>query len=497
MKADANLNDVVLEDNRQMTGPEAGMRIKRLLKAKKVGERTEHSDMIQVQYSTDDLGQENRGHTCKFNPALREQSLAQILQPTNMGMHFSQDTDTNRTRIDINFNHLVFNVSPASIFIIYNSYNTFMESLAAQETEEEASSEVGASSQQGEAGQRLWETTTFNFDTTASNTGIHSGAAIRLNYLFNRPVLYLACRHHVFDLLAKNTFHKLVGYDPSPDVAMFKKMKDLWPDIDTQGTFMMFDLDNKAELVQLFTNILTKYNANGELFVREDYRELCELALVLIGGELPNGKVMRFKAPGAAHKARFMAFALCALKILAFSHLKEVKDKCFSRKVRKELIFEEQTLQNLWRWGHYAIQFYVPSFLLATLGRDAPSNDLNLFKSTIQYRNIDPEVADSALDTLARHKWYLVGQVIPFSLFSDNVTEDEKSRIAAKLLATEREESVSLGLPAYPVVTEQTELWDLVTPQTWQFFDIVKSDPVWLTQNVSEWDSHPDYRQVI
>ena len=120
----------------------------------------------------------------------------------------------------------------------------------------------------------------FNFDTTASNTGIHSGAAIRLNHLFNRPVLYLACRHHVFDLLAKNTFHKLVGYDPSPDVAMFKKMKDLWPDIDTQGTFMVFDLDNKAKLVQLFTNFLTKYNANGELFVREDYRELCELARV-------------------------------------------------------------------------------------------------------------------------------------------------------------------------------------------------------------------------
>ena len=152
MKADANLNDVVLEDNRQMTGPEAGMRIKRLLEAKKVGERTEHSDMIQVQYSTDDLGQENRGHTCKFNPALREQSLAQILQSTNMGM----------TRIDINFNHLVFNVSPASIFIIYNSYNTFMESLAAQETEEEADIEARASSQTGESDLRLWETTPYS-----------------------------------------------------------------------------------------------------------------------------------------------------------------------------------------------------------------------------------------------------------------------------------------------------------------------------------------------
>ena len=338
----------------------------------------------------------------------------------------------------------------------------------------------------------------FNFDTTASNTGIHSGAAIRLNYLLDRPILYLACRHHVLDLLAKNTFHKIVGYDPSPDVAMFKRMKDLFPNIDTSGSFMTFDLDNKQELIELFTNILTKFNVNGQLFVREDYRELCEIALVMIGGELPGGKEMSWSAPGAAHKARFMAFALCSFKILAFSHLQEVRDNIFSKKVKDEegLIFDEETLENLWRWGQYAIKFYVPSFLLATLGRDAPSNDLNLVRSTIQYRDVDEELANFALETLNRHTWYLTGQVIPFSLFSDNVTEDEKSRIAARLLATQREESVSLGLPAFPVVTDKTQLWDLVTPQSWQFFDIVKSDPNWLTQNVSEWENNPDYRQV-
>ncbi len=43
-----------------MTGPEAGTRIERLLEAKKVGERSgQHSDMIQVQYTADDTGQEN------------------------------------------------------------------------------------------------------------------------------------------------------------------------------------------------------------------------------------------------------------------------------------------------------------------------------------------------------------------------------------------------------------------------------------------------------
>ena len=43
----------------------------------------------------------------------------------------------------------------------------------------------------------------YNFDTTKSNTGPYSGTAIRLNYLQGRPILYLACRHHVLDLVRK------------------------------------------------------------------------------------------------------------------------------------------------------------------------------------------------------------------------------------------------------------------------------------------------------
>ena len=203
IKADAKLNDVVLEDIRPIVGE---TRIVRLLESRKVGEKEE--DMITVQYSKDDKGQESvvchirsfvvvasvsylqeiafffipedlpdyenlfnsdhsqpavhetqehevplvrtilvkmdepdivlvskiedintdaimlnaeltlnitqqpeklafvltvdrlRGNTCKFNPDMREQSLAQILQPTNMGLHFSSDADSNRTRIE-------------------------------------------------------------------------------------------------------------------------------------------------------------------------------------------------------------------------------------------------------------------------------------------------------------------------------------------------------------------------------------------------------------
>ena len=146
----------------------------------------------------------------------------------------------------------------------------------------------------------------FVFDTTASNTGWHSGACVRLNFQLGRVILYLACRHHIGELLAKNPFNAVVGYDPSPDVALFKKMKDLWPSLDTSGPFLTFTLETeqKEDLIQTYTDILTKEGEDGKVLVREDYRELAQIALVMIGGTLPGGESIRWRPPGACHKAR-------------------------------------------------------------------------------------------------------------------------------------------------------------------------------------------------
>ena len=57
------------------------------------------------------------------------------------------------------------------------------------------------------------------------------------------------------------------------------------------------------------------------------------------------------------------------------------------------------------------------------------------FQSTIKYREVNQELADCTMNTLARHKLYLTTQVI---LLSDNVTKDEKSRIAARMLSREK-----------------------------------------------------------
>ena len=169
----------------------------------------------------------------------------------------------------------------------------------------------------------------FVFDTTASNTGWRKGATVRLNYMLDRAILYLACRHHVMELMAKNPFHAVVGYDPSPDVQMFKRFKEVYPLIDTTGTFLTFELESeqKEDLIRTYTDILTKQGHDGGLFVRQDYRDLCQIALVMVGGVLPGGETFSWPPPGACHKARFMAFALQAFQILAFSDVKEVQDR--------------------------------------------------------------------------------------------------------------------------------------------------------------------------
>ena len=46
--------------------------------------------------------------------------------------------------------------------------------------------------------------------------------------------------------------------------------------------------------------------------------------------------------------------------------------------------------------------------------------------------------------------------------------------MVAKLLTFEKLEENRVGLPAFPTVTGESQLWDFVTEESWQFFMILK-----------------------
>ena len=243
--------------------------------------------------------------------------------------------------------------------------------------------------------------------------------------------------------------------------------------------------------------MLLKQKKDGSIFHRDDYREAAKLALVLIGGELPEGQMMAYKKPGACHKARILAFAIYVLKILIFRNQNIVREICFSRKEEKgkkaRLIFEEETLSDLKRIGLYAVKLYIPHFLTSSTGVDAPYNDLNLYKNLEKFKQVEEDLAKEVLKVLGRNLWYLTEIIILFSLFSSRVDDDMKSRIAAKLVSLTPDDTIQFGLPTYPDLTPTMELSVLITGKSWKFFNITGTGSEWLNKPVSEWESDGEF----
>ena len=91
-------------------------------------------------------------------------------------------------------------------------------------------------------------------------------------------------------------------------------------------------------------------------------------------------------------------------------------------------------------------------------------------------------LADDALTTLSRHLWFLAPTLtVLFSLVSEKLEDDDKSRIV-----------VRLDCQPFPL-SDKTELRDLVTSESWELFNILKLSAEWLALPPAQWDTDPDY----
>lgn len=73
----------------------------------------------------------------------------------------------------------------------------------------------------------------MSFDTTSSNSGIYNGACKLLEDKMEHKLLYLACRHHIHEIIVADVFEACFGVTRDPDVLLFKRFKENWSNIDT------------------------------------------------------------------------------------------------------------------------------------------------------------------------------------------------------------------------------------------------------------------------
>jgi hypothetical protein len=249
------------------------------------------------------------------------------------------------------------------------------------------------------------------FDTTSSNTGKWKGSVSLIERRLDRSVMWLACRHHVYELHIKHVAETVLGKRNSPSEGLFRRFKKEWDqlDQDVNGltlfdyTGISSDCRKQAEHVLSWGEKCLKKNT----FPREDYRELLELTVIYLGGIITRN--FKLRKPGAHHHARFMAYAIYFLKIELMS-------------VRFQL--EQTERKQSKRMAHFISLFHSEAFLRCRLSSISPAQDLRYLRLMQCYREEDRDVADAAIKSILNHLWYVTQEVVVFSLFDSELPAD-------------------------------------------------------------------------
>lgn len=276
----------------------------------------------------------------------------------------------------------------------------------------------------------------FVFDTTASNTGRLSGACILLEQSLEREILFLACRHHIFELVLQGVFLEVKLYPMTgPDILLFKRFQHAWENIDksklstwNSDSYIHNILKNDVDEIILYA----KKKITEEL-PRDDYQEFLELVIIFLGGVPPRG--IAFRQPGPYHLARWMSKAIYSLKLFIFKDQFKLSSK------------KENALKDI---CCFIVKCYVQAWFSSTNAIEAPLNDILFLKTLEAYKSYNKRIANVALKKIINHLWYLNPECITFSIFDDRVDNHTKRKMTEKivrinnLIINEDEEEIEL-----------------------------------------------------
>ena len=82
------------------------------------------------------------------------------------------------------------------------------------------------------------------FDTTATNSSGEVGACYHLEFWVNRPILWTACRHHMYELHVGRVVEAIWGVTTEPGMAIFRRLRSSWHSLNINyGNLEKFDYD--------------------------------------------------------------------------------------------------------------------------------------------------------------------------------------------------------------------------------------------------------------
>ena len=326
------------------------------------------------------------------------------------------------------------------------------------------------------------------FDTTASNTSGEVGACHYLELYVDSPVLWTACRHHVYELHIKKVTEVVTGQTKDPGVEIFRRLKSQWYSLVIDyDNLELFDYEAAPDWMSAEARSVLEWGEEHLIKVtwpREDYREFLMLVVVSLGGTIPNFK---FRLPGPDHHARWMSKGIYVMKIWLLSKIFKLSDAEKS---------------NIMRIFNFTVVIYAKAWLTSALPTSAARNDLTFHYNVLRYRKVEPSVAFRVLQSIQNHMWYTTGQLVVLALADPELEAEEKEELA-KTLHREPRVKVKMGKPEYPVldwrntVLTRPRLASLVTCNSWLIFDLLglTGPQDWLQLTSNMWDMFSEYRR--
>ena len=179
-------------------------------------------------------------------------------------------------------------------------------------------------------------------------------------------------------------------------------------------------------------NLLLKLQEKKS-FPRDDYKELLQLAIISLGGEVPN---FTFKLPGPGHHARWMSKAIYILKLHLLSKIFKMSEEEFK-------FVQEITV--------FISFFYVKIWFESTFAVSAARNDLQFMANMLRYQYQNSGLVWTVLESCNRHLWYLRPQLIVLALCDEGLEDYQREDLALALHTQERKE-IESGKHEFPVI---------------------------------------------
>ena len=102
----------------------------------------------------------------------------------------------------------------------------------------------------------------------------------------------------------------------------------------------------------------------------------------------------------------------------------------------------------------------------------------------------------SMLEKLDDHLWYLSKRFVVLGIFSDKISVHEKQAMATALLRCKRKDIAFPAELLLPVISESTQLKDLVGRDSWQLFNLLNVDVSFLCEPARLWLDDPEYQNA-